>query len=1019
MSEQLLQAIVKLFAILVKERNTEEERANIKEFLLIHLNREATKKYLRLFDAFCVEEVMAHEDEIETDDETKEFLSEWALVSQVAEQINLMLVREQKIVLIEKIIELFLLDQKLSERQSNLIHHIGTLIKIDQKDIQQMISFINGKKAEDFTSSCILLVGADVPDKSVRHVKNTEMDGYLVFLRISDDDVYFLKYIGKGNMLFNGINLTPGTIYIFPNGSSIKGDGISPIYYSDVVNQYVQSSTTSKLTYIAENINFKFRGSDKGIKDVSIAEEGGKLIGIMGSSGSGKTTLLNILNGSEKPQKGKILINDKDLLTNEKELMGLLGYVPQDDFLIEELTVRENLHYAALLSFRDKSDEELDELVNRVLKNLGLLDIQDLKVGSSLNKTISGGQRKRLNIGLELLREPSILFADEPTSGLSSRDSENIMDLLKEISLRGKMVFVVIHQPSSDLFKMFDNILIMDRGGYPIYYGNPIDAVIHFQETVDMINSGDGYCRECGNINSEQIFNIVEMKVVNEFGRLTEQRKVSPQQWNEIFVHKIKPKKVESSKEPLDLHNKVPKRLTQLFIYLSRDLKSKLSSRQYVWVNLLQAPLLAMFLSLLVRHTQASNEYNFVNNSNIPTFLFMSVIVAIFLGLTISSKEIIKDQKIRKRERFLRLSRSSYVLSKIIILFGISAIQTALFVIVSSVILDISGLWFSFWIILFSVSCASNMAGLNLSSAFKNTITVYILIPILLIPQLILSGVVVQFDQFNSMFSNKEKVPLIGDAMLSRWAFEGLMVDFFMNNEFEKNFYEFDKTESAARYFNLYYMDAMSEKIDDLTEAIKNDSLESDQAKRDLRIVQNEFEDLLDQFGYDKYPEFENLRSGNPTISTLVSGLAFLSTVQHVYNARRDVAQAEKDSVIMQLAVAGQFEPMRNDFHNDELASIVRNSYVITKIVEGESRLVRKYEPVYGDPQPNHFFDYRSPFFTPNKYFLSANIPTPIFNTLVIWMMVGFLYVTLYFEVPRALLKAFDFSKYIRRHSAG
>jgi ABC-type multidrug transport system ATPase subunit len=175
-----------------------------------------------------------------------------------------------------------------------------------------------------------------------------------------------------------------------------------------------------------------------------------------------------------------------------------------------------------------------------VLLNLGLTEIRNLKVGSPLQKTISGGQRKRLNIGLELLREPAVLFVDEPTSGLSSRDSENIMDLLKELSLRGKMVFVVIHQPSSDIFKMFDTLIIMDSGGFQIYYGNPVEAVIYFRDVINAANKDQGACPECGNINPEQVFSIIETKVVNEYGRLTNTRKISPGQWYQYFKQKVK-----------------------------------------------------------------------------------------------------------------------------------------------------------------------------------------------------------------------------------------------------------------------------------------------------------------------------------------------------------------------------------------------------------------------------------------------------------------------------------------------
>src|ERR1019366_3079257 len=187
--------------------------------------------------------------------------------------------------------------------------------------------------------------------------------------------------------------------------------------------------------------------------------------------------------------------------------------VSQDDLLIEELTVFQNLFYNAKLCFGNKSDKEISEMVVDVLTNLGLIAIRDLKVGSPLEKTISGGQRKRLNIALELIREPSVLFVDEPTSGLSSRDSENIMDLLKELTLKGKLVFVVIHQPSSDIYKMLDKLLILDLGGYPIYYGNPVEALVYFKSAVHHINAHDAQCETCGTVNPEQIFNIIESKV--------------------------------------------------------------------------------------------------------------------------------------------------------------------------------------------------------------------------------------------------------------------------------------------------------------------------------------------------------------------------------------------------------------------------------------------------------------------------------------------------------------------------
>jgi ABC-type multidrug transport system ATPase subunit len=192
----------------------------------------------------------------------------------------------------------------------------------------------------------------------------------------------------------------------------------------------------------------------------------------MGSSGAGKSTLLNILNGSMEPDKGRVLINGIDIYRERQKVEGLIGHVSQDDLLMEDLTVKQNLLYNAKLCFDNYTPHETEQAVDNMLYSMGLFDIKDIQVGTPLNKKISGGQRKRLNIALELIREPAVLFLDEPTSGLSSRDSENIMDLLKDLTLKGKLIFVVIHQPSSDIFKMFDRLLILDTGGYLIYSGN-------------------------------------------------------------------------------------------------------------------------------------------------------------------------------------------------------------------------------------------------------------------------------------------------------------------------------------------------------------------------------------------------------------------------------------------------------------------------------------------------------------------------------------------------------------------
>ena len=172
----------------------------------------------------------------------------------------------------------------------------------------------------------------------------------------------------------------------------------------------------------------------------------------------------------------------------------------------------------------------------------------------------------------------------------------------------------------------------------------------------------------------------------------------------------------------------------------------------------------------------------------------MSVIVALFIGLTVSAEEIFRDQKIRKREKFLNLSKGGYLASKISIMFIISAIQMLSFVIVGNLILEIKGMYFSYWLVLFSTACFANMLGLNISASFNSAVTIYILIPFLVIPQLLLSGVMVKFDKLNPTITVQENVPFVGEVMTSRWAYEAIAVRQFKDNKFEKQFFKLDKT---------------------------------------------------------------------------------------------------------------------------------------------------------------------------------------------------------------------------------
>ncbi|MBV6643825.1 MAG: ATP-binding cassette domain-containing protein [Cyclobacteriaceae bacterium] len=997
MSEEILRAIIQLLAIVAKEDDvTLDEKASIENFLLESLTKEDTKKYLTLFEEWA-----------STSTEDPEL--ELKRINSICAQINANQTSQQKIVVILNLLELIAADGQISQRESELVYHMSEQLHVPKKLTDLIKAFVIFQERNKIASSNILIIddgSFDLPDRCKR-ISLNDMNGFVFILRVPELEVYFAKYVGEDDVLINGTPMRTNRIYVFSLGSVIKVHSNDPVFHSDVISKFRQESDTAPISFVGRDITYKFKNGKIGLRNVNIAEEGGKLIALMGASGAGKSTLLNVLNGNETPAEGSVRVNGVDIHVNKKLIEGVIGYIPQDDLLVEELTVYENLFFAAKLCFKDKADKDLEALCNQTLEALGLYEIKNLRVGSSLEKSISGGQRKRLNIGLELLREPSVLFVDEPTSGLSSRDSENIMDLLKELSLKGKMIFVVIHQPSEDIFKMFDKLILLDVGGYQIYYGNPIESISYFKEIVHMVDRRR-------NANPEQVFNIIEAKVVNEFGNFTKKRKTSPYQWFQEFRKRIQTPKVEEVTDVPKKTLNIPGRVRQFFIFATRDLKSKLANKQYLIVNTLEAPLLAIILALIIKYIPEDSEVYFLkDNLNLPTYLFMSVIVALFMGLTVSAEEIIKDRKLLKREAFLNLSRFSYLASKVGILFSISALQTFTFVVIGNFILEIQGMTTSFWVTLFSVSCFANALGLNISSAFKSAITVYILIPLLIIPQLILSGIVVNFDKLNPAISDKERVPVIGEIMASRWAYEAMAVAQFKDNAYEALFYPSNKIMAQSEFKTIYFIPKLESDLEYIHHHIDGVT-EEEHHQIDYRLttIRNEIEKELSKIGRENFQHIDDLSRGKFTDETFEESMAFLKKLKAYYNLKFKKEDAKKRALIKNMTEAPNgsksFKDFRYAHENDAISLLVKNTSTEHRILENNNTLIQKLYPIYMDPEfPTHSLDFRTQFYLPTKHFLGTRIDTLVFNNLIIWTMTVFLLIALYFRWLKKVISGF------------
>lgn len=999
MNEITLNALINLFALfsVISESKKEEAIRNFSLYLHQHFGISGDNDYLKLFEELLGLYGVEGEPAFPFD-----------MVQQarkISTNIRSLLRKDEQVMVFLRFMEL-VKSGNLS-KANVLFETLAEVFEISKTEVDKFVAFINYTSTDQIDTPDFLLINRNEKpvNNRYRHIYEKKIDGELLFLHCSLIGHYIFIFHGNEYLTIEGNPVIPERFYAFREGNVIRGPRVSPFYYTDIAYGFIDKELTPSFVLSGEEIEFKFKKSNNGLHRFSFSEKSGQLIAIMGGSGVGKSTLLNILNGNIPVQHGNVKINQVDIYEQKQEIEGLIGYVPQDDLLFEELTVWENLYFSASLCFDQLTRSAIEAKVERILHELELWTFKDLKVGSPLKKIISGGQRKRLNVALELIREPAILFLDEPTSGLSSTDSEKVMLLLKQQSRKGKLIIVNIHQPSSAIFKLFDKLWIMDSGGRPIYTGNPLDAIIYFKKEVNHVNAEACECVICGNVNPEQVLEIVETKKLDNSGNFLPERRFSPEFWYTQYLKNAKAKKDEFAGKAAGLpptDSKKPGLLKQFKIFFERNLRTKFTDHQYLIINLLEAPVLAVIVSYFTRFAEG-DDYIFFENKSLNSYLFMSVVVLLFMGMSVSAEEIIKDRKILQRESFLNLSRFSYLNSKILFLVLLSAFQSFSFVVIANLILGIHNMTIAYWLVLFSVAVFSNLLGLNISAAFDSVVTIYILVPLLLIPQILLCGVVVKFDDLQNKRARKDVVPLTGEIMASRWAFEALAVEQFKENRYMARFFDMEKEMAQALFRSEILTTELIGQVD-LVDGWIRQNKPAEEISRKLNIIKNEMEKLDNEKVLPEFQFTENLIPGkfNSEIAELAK--AHLKQLQDVQNKRYLKVKSDKDRLINQLNKENGdhfLYDQKMKFHNKSLEVLVLNSETKEFYRETPYGYMQKIAPIYKDPD---FKNGRSHFLASHKNLFGYPVDTLIFNMGIIWLMSAFLYIALYYNWLRKLL---------------
>jgi ABC-type multidrug transport system ATPase subunit/pSer/pThr/pTyr-binding forkhead associated (FHA) protein/ABC-type multidrug transport system permease subunit len=590
----------------------------------------------------------------------------------------------------------------------------------------------------------------DNPTISWRHAKLTRTaDGIVV------------EDLGSRNGTFINGNRISTRILIKP-GDQI-GLGSFRFQWQDS-GALVRREYHGNVTIEASNVSVILGNGTRLIEPASFTIYPSELVALMGPAGSGKTTLLKALNGYTRPAEGAVLFNGASLYDYYDLFRLQMGYVPQDDIVHPQLTVAEALRFSVQLR-TDLSEREIDERIDKVLDDLGIRDKKNTIIGSPERKVLSGGQRKRVNIALELIHDTPVLFLDEPTSGLSSYDAEGVVRLLKRLSQEGKTIVTTIHQPSTEMFREFDDLIMMARDpggcGAVAYFGPAYpDSILFFRPPSAAEAAQTGKIE----LSPEMLLSGLATQTTAAW-----QHTFRNSPYHKQFIEERSGTQPEKTRQDASQASTRPFDLRQWLALTQRNALCKLRDRAQTAILLLQAPLFALLIVAVIHPLTVSSGADMSGDDlsrKLAITHFLMVVAAIWFGCNNAARDIVGEWSIYQRERMVSLKLPSYIFSKLGVLFAVGLFQCLLMLSIVYVGCGLHGNFFIEFFILALSTMIGAAIGLCLSARAETTESAIALLPVVLLPIIALGG------GLQPTFRLAKPVQWASALVPSRWAYE-------------------------------------------------------------------------------------------------------------------------------------------------------------------------------------------------------------------------------------------------------
>lgn len=573
----------------------------------------------------------------------------------------------------------------------------------------------------------------------------------------------------NGQQVVNSTELYPGSL-IQICGYCYYFNGRTLIEYNDNDGQI-----RLEIKSLSKSVGLPGGGKKDLLNNISLVIEPREFVAILGGSGAGKSTLLGALSGMRPASSGRILVNGRDLYSEYDVFRSMIGYVPQDDIVHMDLTVEEVLTYSARLRMpEDTSETEIKATVEKVMKDLEIDTRRDVLV-----HRLSGGQRKRVSIAVELLTSPGLFFLDEPTSGLDPGLEKVMMEMLRRLADQGRTIILVTHATFN--INLCDKAVFLTEGGKLAFFGSPAEALTYFE--------AQDFAEIYKKVSAEKTRSSQEW--AQEFSQSTYCQK--------YITNRLGPNKtgIGPDSSSTSSSQKKPRisRVKQWDILTRRYLRIMSRDKKNLQMLFLQPLIIALLIVVVFIHSAplfensklkpedvklnpqvvAAGQLNTVQNNNadetkrrkeMSISVAMMIFTAIWLGTSNSAREIIKEMPVYRRERRVNLRIAPYLLSKTTVLAMICLLQSIIFLMVITIGLGFPGFWPNLGAF-FLISLASVMMGLTVSAAALNADKAMSTVPVLLVPQILLAGALIPVADVKP-----EYLQSIFYIAISKWGYE-------------------------------------------------------------------------------------------------------------------------------------------------------------------------------------------------------------------------------------------------------